>query len=68
MQEITCPRQLFTQRGHFGEYAYKKSSLPTTKHQKYSPSFERKMSFNYTTDVEFDYLFKILIIGESGVG
>jgi hypothetical protein len=26
------------------------------------------MSFNYTTDVEFDYLFKILIIGESGVG
>lgn len=28
----------------------------------------KKMSFNYTTDVEFDYLFKILIIGESGVG
>ncbi|CAF1280056.1 unnamed protein product [Adineta ricciae] len=26
------------------------------------------MSYNYTTEVEFDYLFKILIIGDSGVG
>jgi len=26
------------------------------------------MSHNYTTDVDYDYLFKILIIGESGVG
>ncbi|CAF3630877.1 unnamed protein product [Rotaria sp. Silwood1] len=26
------------------------------------------MAFNYTTEVEFDYLFKILIIGDSGVG
>ncbi|CAF1177640.1 unnamed protein product [Rotaria sordida] len=26
------------------------------------------MAFNYTTSVEFDYLFKILIIGDSGVG
>ncbi|UJR14824.1 hypothetical protein I4U23_001809 [Adineta vaga] len=26
------------------------------------------MTYNYTTDVEFDYLFKILIIGDSGVG
>ncbi|CAF1499059.1 unnamed protein product [Rotaria magnacalcarata] len=26
------------------------------------------MPFNYTTDAEYDYLFKILIIGDSGVG
>ncbi|CAF1457671.1 unnamed protein product [Rotaria sp. Silwood1] len=26
------------------------------------------MSSNYTVDVEYDYLFKILIIGDSGVG
>ncbi|CAF3391724.1 unnamed protein product [Rotaria sp. Silwood2] len=26
------------------------------------------MTYNYTTDVEFNYLFKILIIGDSGVG
>ena len=26
------------------------------------------MAFTYTTDIEFDYLYKILIIGDSGVG
>jgi len=26
------------------------------------------MAFTYTTDMEFDYLYKILIIGDSGVG
>ena len=26
------------------------------------------MTFEYTTDLEFDYLFKILLIGDSGVG
>jgi hypothetical protein len=26
------------------------------------------MAFNNKNDVEFDYLFKILIIGDSGVG